>query len=737
MSRRRLTAIAGISLSVGALAVGWVVWDLGHGAALKVVVFAGLLSIPGGIARRALLGPHSESLPVGALADAVWSMAVLVGIGSVAAVTGNFRVVTLGVGLVGVTVLLGAMWQRRSSVRVDLTRIGASAAGLLAVCVLGLVFYKLRPYIGDRIFLGQMETAVQLFSLGEIPNELPAFGADVAFPRHYLFYDFVIGAGALLGRVDSYTELIMISTILRTVVFALFVLSWAVVGVRFVGRIHRDKSKYVGSALPPLLLLNITLWNKYREALAEALAIGLIGVALGFLVASSNAVGSSRKSLLITASLSLGLIPGIHLPAFVAGVILVSAWMVVESLRTHGVNLRHVMIVLAGPVLGLILFELVGGGVVSSLVGGAASTLVSPEDSLRAVGMFVGDPHSQMTAIEFLRTRLSIDTVLVVAASLPVVAVLIALGIVGVIRRRDWPLALWVLISTGCTAAYVAVPFLAEVEGVSPWNAIVRNVFYIWFPIAIGILTGVGLLFGGGRHLRGRSSPLRGVGAVAAAWLASVGALVIANPPEAMAAHWLNAPTMSEPGHEALRWSAANLPADALVMTSEVTYGTHLIVERELLTEGKGTLESNNVTKVAIETLSQAAEFFLPVHNPRILSRVDYIITYAEGIHGVGNFGGIPILRELETRVRDVGPNLDQLPYLELIYSDRGVRIFKVLQEGLPSVGSGPSCGADVCVVYDPAEENDCPPLNISASPDLCVTLHGQQPEALIDTLGE
>jgi hypothetical protein len=195
---------------------------------------------------------------------------------------------------------------------------------------------------------------------------------------------------------------------------------------------------------------------------------------------------------------------------------------------------------------------------------------------------------------------------------------------------------------------------------------------------------------------------------------------------------WLVESRMTPDGAAALDWIAANAPPGSRVLTPEVTYGSQLLSVREIVSEGKGTLESPEVTDAAIDVLTGLGRFYLPTRDPSVLSdhAVDFVLTAGDRPYAPAQFGGVPLLRTYPRLVGEAGSRQRFLsePYLTPVFRAGRVRVFAVDRSRLPTVqvdriGVGmdlPDCAADRCYTYIETGE-PCIPAAWTLEPGVCV----------------
>ena len=267
-----------------------------------------------------------------------------------------------------------------------------------------------------------------------------------------------------------------------------------------------------------------------------------------------------------------------------------------------------------------------------------------------------------------------------------------------------------------------------------------RNAFYVWVPIAFLALFGVASVV---RlvtvRIERRSPASHGAGPWAGAVLSLAVVAAVAAPVVVKQAGdvarlgWLSPSRLTPAGLDALRWLADNTAPDSRILTPEVTFGSQLVAERELVTDGKGTLESPTVTAAAVAVLDGMGRFFLPARDPSVLSdyEIDYVLTVGDGIYKPGQFGGTPLLTSYVARLADVRATpLAELPYLRLVYERGDARIFRVLPDRLPTLqvddlvagAKLPPCRAELCLAYLRGSTG-CAKTKLTTELDVCVVV--------------
>jgi hypothetical protein len=197
---------------------------------------------------------------------------------------------------------------------------------------------------------------------------------------------------------------------------------------------------------------------------------------------------------------------------------------------------------------------------------------------------------------------------------------------------------------------------------------------------------------------------------------------------------WIQASQMTADGEESLRWIDRHAPRNAVVMTTEVTFGSDIVSGRRMVTEGYATLESKPVATIAVRSLGLATDYFLPTHSPQIVidQHVDYIVLAWVGPYAPGHLGGLPLLTSYWPAVAAYGPQLalDHEPYLHVVHRKGAIVVYQVDHDKLPSLtvhhyqqGQVPSpCTTDVCIDYQPPATGACPNEALSSEPNVCIT---------------
>ena len=384
-------SVAVAMVVVAAAAAATVLTTSGPHAAVSAITLAVLTIVPGDIVRRAALPRWRIGSPGLAVIDVVLSGVILVAVGLSLALAGTFMVVPVALALALVSGLGIAVAHMRGGLLLRIDRSVVVVAAVIVLACLGFFLDARLPVVPDRIALGQLDTAVQVATSGQIPELTPSFGSIVAFPTHYLFYDVIVGTLILLGRHDQGAELVQLLVSLRLPTIALFVTSFwlaasAVLRATFLhaGSATRMRSavpwslSIVAGVLPAVLSYNILMQAKLREPLTEGIALGLIGAGLWMAASLTEVNGRRARRWSILSGLAIALVAGIHLPAAVGAATIVGSWLLVGFLRHawghgsrrsggrgRGTAIRaafgRVAPAVLLPVIGLLIYDIAGG----------------------------------------------------------------------------------------------------------------------------------------------------------------------------------------------------------------------------------------------------------------------------------------------------------------------------------------------------------------------------------------
>jgi hypothetical protein len=737
-------------------------------AALSLVAVAFLLTMPGDVLRRAAV-PRWRLHPLWlAAVDVLLSMVVLIAIGLSLAAAGRFSMV--GLGLVVAMAGFGLIaWLRRGVAIQARATLGVFAAvGVLAGA--GIVLLSLKQTVPDRIALGQLDTAVEVAKLGAIPELASSFGSTVAFPTHYLFYDVVMGTLLIASGSTTGQGLLELMAALRVPTAAWLGLCLTLAGMDFLAIAIPRSQRFgpwlrlaLGVTLPAVALFNIVIEAKVREALTEGIALGLLGLGLAAAFRATDGHGRRRFRWSVIAGSAIGVIAGTHLPALAGAALILGPWFALALLAALAAEARphlgdaqvgrragrrlaaliwRFAPMVAIPLGALLAYDIVGGGTLGRLLGGAVGQGASdPAAAFRALLLLSADPLSRATPAEFLQRYLQPGQMFVDPAFGALAASLLGLGAAMLalsLGDVTWRVPVWIAIGVAGTLLYADSAVLIGATTIEPWNAIMRNSYYVWLPLAfVGLLGAASVPMAlnsvAGRFRRGTRwvwlAPMVGIALVAAMVLQPVAR---AEARQIRGVGWLTAGQMTPAGFRALTWLAQNTPFDAVVLMPEVTYGSELIAGRTILSEGKGTLESSEVTAAAIRTLDATIAFYLPSHDPSILidGAVDYVVAFGEGPYAQPQFGGLPLLRSYIARVSGLEP-MSALAYLTEVHRDTGVVIYAVARERVPAIqvdqvpsrdAPAPPCTHERCLVYFPTAEG-CPPDAWTAHRFECVLI--------------
>lgn len=725
-------------------------------AAAVPVVLGVMLVLPGDLIRRAVLPRRPFSTMETLAVDFALSCTVLtVGGGLLAAVGGLSRGWLVVSSVLAAAAVVGVARRRGDEASAVSTTVQAFSV-VVVLAGMSVCLFHVEPQIGDRIFLGQLRTAVEVMRAGRIPATTWTFGAETPFPVNYLFYDIIISTTALIGGFERWSELKLLAAGLRLTQLGLFGIVWYLVGRELLRRFRADAlTKLCAAALPLILLLNAGLVAKFREPLVEGFGIILLGVAV-WAIAQSTAIGrSDRTWWFVLSVLSTTLLVGVHFPVFVQAVVLIGAWLLVAlpartpegpDPRLRRLLGRRVQAV-ALPA-GIFLAAAVGALLVMGVLGpgspvGLATGEVSQETVFRAYKFYVGDPLTTRTLADFISGRWSTGFLLtsgafVRPALLLGVPSVVGLGWVLLHRGGRRRILGWLLLAAGFNLAYLGVGLSLGRTTLTPWNAVTRNGFYVWFPIALGITLGLRATLSVLERraaeplLRARSRQLARVAAIVAISVTLVVPFVDTYGPAVRDYGWIAPPRITADGERALAWVGRETPQDSVILTTEDTFGSSLIADRRIVTEGFATVESGAVTAAAVATLSSATDFLLPAHSPAVLleHRVDFVVSRA-GVYQPAVLGGLPLLGAYWNRLETVLPELllDSIPYLERAQVFGDVTVYRVHRDRIPSmsvthVGVGeqsPACTAEVCFVYRTISDGNCAPAETSTERHVCI----------------
>lgn len=739
------------TLAVGAVAlfalcVAAVLEGLTGATAALVCAFA--FVVPGDALRRAIPVPVPRGVGETIAVDFLGSCVVLVALGGLLNTFGGLtRGTTVIAAVVAVGALFGYARARNGRSKGVPTSLRAIALTLIFSAV-SVCLFHIAPHIGDRIFLGQMRTSIEIVQHHQIPSTTWTFGARTPFPINYVFYDLIFGVMALLGGFHDWAGWKLLAGALRLEQLGLFAIVWYLVGRAVLRRFPSNLlTKVCAFALPALLLFNLGLINKFREPLVEGFGVVVLGVALWARLRSENEPASTRRWYLALSVVGAALLAGIHFPVFSEAVFLIGPLVVIGSGTALAGDLasrlkavaRAAAPYIGGTVVALIVMQVLAGATPLTL----ASDPVSRRVVFRAYLLYLGDPLTTRTLSDFVMQRWSSSFLLTqgpftdTAAVVGIVA-LIGIVVIGLRVRAERRIIAWLLLTSFLTSLYVGSGFLWGRTVVTPWNAITRNAFYIWFPIVIAGVLGVRVALTA-VEFRRVDRPVRrkvksGVRVIALA------ALIFGLLYPFASAYWTTftdngwiiQSQMTPDGERALRWVSDHTPSRSVILTSEDTFGSSLVSRREMVTEGFATLESGPVTRAAVKNLTEATEFLLPVHAPRILveQRVDYVVARS-GVYVPAELGGYPLLGNYYARLLPVlsGSVLEQVPYLHLMHRSGAIGVYRVARNEIPptstvSIGpdqAPPPCLSGVCLVYQRIRRGNCPPEQTSTERNLCI----------------
>ena len=746
---RRRTSVA--TLALGAVAVLTVIVaasleGLTGGTVVFVCAFA--FVVPGDALRRAVRAPALHGVFETMAVDFVGSCAVLIALGGFLNAFGGLtrgKVVLLtGVVLVGlVACAIGSA-----------DRAAGASASVRAFCLILILasvsvsLFHIAPQIGDRIFLGQMRTSIEIVQHRQIPTTTWTFGARTSFPINYVFYNLIFGLMTKFGGLNGWAAWKLLAAALRLVQLGLFSIVWYLAGRALLRRFRPNLLTTVcAAALPAVLLFNLGLINKFREPLVEGFGIILLGVALWARLRADGERRASRSWFSGLSVLAVALLVGIHFPVFSEAVFLIGALVVVVAASGPGETFRS-KLVSAARVAGLYVGATVGALIAMQVLVGAtpisvASDAVSRRSAFRAYLLYVGDPLTNRSLRDFVMQRwssaflLTQDPFTDAAVMIGVVA-LIGIVIIALRSRKERAVILWLIGAATLTAVYVGLGFFFGRTVISPWNAVTRNGFYIWFPITIAGVLGlrVALTAVEARRTDGLVRSRLRTGARVITILALVVGLVFPffrfYRQTFSENGWMLQSQMTPNGERALQWIVDHTPAQSVVLTSEDTFGSSLVTQRQMVTEGFATLESGPVTRAAVRSLTQATEFLLPAHSPKILieQHVDYVVARS-GAYLPAELGGYPLLATFYTRLLPVLSEtlLEQVPYLHAVARFGAVAVYHVERNEIPPTTivrlepgqPAPPCTVGVCLEYQRISSGVCPPAQTSTERDLCI----------------
>lgn len=737
-------AFGGVALLTVAVAAGLE----GLTGATVVFVCAFAFVVPGDAFRRAVRAPALHGVLETMAVDFVASCAVLIALGGFLAAFGGL---TRGKVLLLTAVVLAGLVACAIGGANRTTGASASVRAFCLMLILASVsvcLFHIAPQIGDRIFLGQMRTSIELVQHRQIPTTTWTFGARTSFPINYVFYNLIFGLMTKFGGLDGWTAWKLLAAALRLVQLGVFVIVWYLAGRALLRRFRPNLLTTVcAAAIPAVLLFNLGLINKFREPLVEGFGIILLGVALWSRLRANGERRAARSWFSGLSVLAVALLVGIHFPVFSEAVFLIGSLVVIGAVSGPARTIRS-KLAAAARVAGLYVGATVGALIAMQVLVGAtpisvASDAVSRRTAFRAYLLYLGDPLTTRSLRDFVLQRWSSSFLLTqdpftdTAVTIGVVA-LVGLVVIAVRIREERAVIVWLVGAATLTAAYVGLGFFFGRTVITPWNAVTRNAFYLWFPITIAGALGlrVALTAVEARTTDGVIRSKVRSGARLITVLALVGGLVV----PFLSAYWktfsengwILQSQMTPDGERALQWLADHSPAQSVVLTSEDTFGSSLVTQRRIVTEGFATLESGPVTRAAVKTLTQATEFFLPAHSPQILleQHVDYVVGRS-GAYLPGELGGYPLLGNYGGRLLPVLSEtlLEQIPYLHAVVRFGAVVIYHVERGEIPpttivALGPGqpaPPCTAGVCLEYQRMRSGDCPPEQTSTERDLCI----------------
>ena len=736
-----LGAVAALTLSLAAILEGLT-------GATVVFVCAFAFVVPGEALRRAVRAPALHGVFETMAVDFVGSCAVLVALGGFLNAFGGL---TRGKALLLTVVVLAGLLACAIGSADRTTGASASIRAFSLIMILGSVsvcLFHIAPQIGDRIFLGQMRTSIEIVQHRQIPARTWTFGARTSFPINYVFYDLIFGLMTKFGGLNGWAAWKLLAAALRLVQLGLFAIVWYLAGRTVLRRFPPNLLTTVcAAALPAVLLFNLGLINKFREPLVEGFGIILLGVALWARLRADGEPTATRSWFAGLSVLGVALLVGIHFPVFSEAIFLIGALVVVGTASGPAQTVRS-KLASAARVAGLYVAGTVGALITMQFLVGAtpisvASDAVSRSTAFRAYLLYVGDPLTNRSLRDFVMQRwssaflLTQDPFTDAAVMIGIVA-LIGIVIIAVRIRDERAVILWLVGAAMLTAVYVGLGFLFGRTVITPWNAVTRNAFYIWFPIAIAGALGlrVALTVVEARRTDGLVRRKLRTGARVITILALVVGLVLPfftfYRKTFSENGWILQSQMTPNGERALQWLADHSPPRSVVLTSEDTFGSSLVSQRRMVTEGFATLESGPVTRAAVRSLTQATEFLLPAHSPQILveQHVDYVVGRS-GAYLPAELGGYPLLATFWNRLLPVLSEtlLEQIPYLHEVRRFGAVGIFRVQRDEIPPTTivrlepgqAVPPCTVGVCLEYQRIRSGVCPPAQTSTERDLCI----------------
>jgi hypothetical protein len=723
-----------VLMGLAVLLVGWVFVSGGWQAGRADLAIAATLILPGELLLRVAPGPWrlstlerfavsvALSYVIGVvLAGALAELGILDGRGMLAAAL--------------VFAVLAGLSRRRW--RPPAVSFAPTATAFLIIVVAAAAssaLYHVYPYVGDRIFLGQLDVSLDVLRAGHVPSASTAFDHAAVFPVNYVFYGFFLAWPSHLSGGTGYPAWSELAAALRGAHLALFASFWMLVGRELLRICGRGVPKIAcWAALPLLMLLNLNVQGKFREALVEGFAMALGAVALWAVMRWTR--DGDRRAALVAFALIASLV-GTHLPSLVSTMLFCGAWLVVadESGRaTHLTRGRSVYLWLRRLALrgGFLVAALAVGGLALRTATGHSpvaltNTAISSGSSngpatLRALKLLIDLPLARFTSTESLLNRRWDATALAVVGPYVWAAVLVGvLALIGLAltpKRQLLRGLAWCAIAALLVLAYCGVGMLVSGGSLTPANVIMRNTFYIWIPFCCAVLIGLQCLIEAVDGLVAGRRRLIPLGALIAPLILVVAIvpLVQDKGSRVVSSGWIARRNLTPDGLTALRWVAHHTPRNARVALSETSYGTRLYTDRTIVTEGKATIESPLVVAAANDVIAESVEFFLPVRSPQLFIHhdIDYVVVGSNLTRGLGSLAGTPVLRGYPQLNRfPFRLFRSKVPYLKGVFRAGAVRVYRVIPGRLPTfqereVKHGepiPACRVQLCitrVVYD------------------------------------
>ena len=120
-----------------------------------------------------------------------------------------------------------------------------------------------------------------------------------------------------------------------------------------------------------------------------------------------------------------------------------------------------------------------------------------------------GEPLSTESAAEYLSRYIVPEVMYTAQRYAGLAALLVASGLVGFAfadRRQAAPVIAWAILATGSAGLYGYSGYLIGADTIAPWNAVMRNSFYVWVPLAcFGTIGLAGIVLAASGDARTRS----------------------------------------------------------------------------------------------------------------------------------------------------------------------------------------------------------------------------------------